>query len=147
MVKDAFAITNFDGPFRFLSNFYPSLVSLGNERYPTVEHAYQAAKTLDRDGRRYIRFAPTPLEAKRRGRKLVLRDHWDDIKLAVMKDLLEKKFSVGPLRTKLLETLDADLVEGNTWHDYYWGVCNRKGENHLGKLLMEVREGLRREIS
>ena len=35
------------------------------------------------------------------------------------------------------------LEEGNTWHDTYWGVCNGKGKNKLGKILMQVREELK----
>lgn len=52
------------------------------------------------------------------------------------------------LKKKLLETGDAELIEGNYWHDNTWGQCycprckNKIGENHLGKLLMKIRESL-----
>ena len=43
---------------------------------------------------------------------------------------------------RLLKTRDTELVEGNTWGDIYWGVCNGVGENHLGKILMRIRSEL-----
>lgn len=57
-----------------------------------------------------------------------------------MKELIMIKFQNPLLKEKLLNTGDALLIEGNTWRDYYWGECKGKGENHLGKILMEVRE-------
>ena len=60
-----------------------------------------------------------------------------------MKILLRQKFGDAWLRAKLLATGDAELIEGNYWHDTFWGMCNGKGENHLGRLLMEVRSELR----
>ena len=76
------------------------------------------------------------------GRKLQVREGWDSIKLTVMEDLLRQKFAAADLRQKLLDTGDAELVEGNVWQDFWWGVCDGKGENHLGKLLMAIRNDL-----
>ena len=45
----------------------------------------------------------------------------------------------------LLETGDEELVEGNTWSDTTWGVCNGVGENKLGRLLMIVRDMIKDE--
>ena len=61
-----------------------------------------------------------------------------------MKDLLEQKFAKPELKKLLLATDDMLLVEGNTWGDTYWGVCNGIGFNMLGKLLVELRSQLRR---
>ena len=47
------------------------------------------------------------------------------------------------LKEKLLATENEDLIEKNTWHDYYWGICNGRGKNMLGKILMRVREELK----
>ena len=47
------------------------------------------------------------------------------------------------LGNKLLETGNQELVEGNTWGDIFWGVCNGKGQNWLGKILMMVRDEIR----
>lgn len=136
-------ITSFRGPYRFLSNFAPVNVRLhvGGylEFYPSVEHAYQAAKCLDLDERRKIRLAPSPGAAKKLGKLVLLRPDWETVKIGIMLDLLTQKFSQEPFRTKLIATGDAQLVESNTWGDIYWGVCNGKGENVLGRLLMRVR--------
>jgi ribA/ribD-fused uncharacterized protein len=127
----------------FLSNFWPVRVVLDGVEYPTVEHAYQAAKTLDSAERRRILAASTAGRAKKLGRRTRIRPDWDAVKLDVMRDLLMQKFSCDSLRSALLATGDAPLVEVNTWSDYFWGVCNGIGENHLGKLLMQLRTQLR----
>ena len=85
-----------------------------------------------------------PVKMKRKlGRKVTLQAGWDSMRVAVMRELLRTKFSDNVLRALLLETGHADLVEGNSWQDVFWGVCRGKGENWLGRLLMEVR----REVS
>lgn len=140
------SITSFQGEFRFLSNFWPATVELDGEIYPTVEHAYQAAKTNDPAERALVRSAPTPGKAKRMGRSVTKRLDWDAVKVGVMKDLLQQKFAEGDpnLTELLLSTGMTRLVEGNTWGDRFWGVCNGKGENVLGRLLMKVRADIRR---
>lgn len=135
-------IRSFMGPYRFLSNFWLAEVSLDGVVYPSVEHAYVAAKTLDLGVRAAIAEVDTPGKVKRMGRKLVLRDDWEDVKLQVMEDLLRQKFAPGTaLRTQLDLTGSSHLEEGNTWGDTFWGVCRGVGENHLGKLLMKIRTG------
>lgn len=130
----------FDGPYRWLSNFHPAPVMLDGMLFPTVEHAYQAAKTLKRSERSRIQALATPGQAKRASRELdPRRPDWPEIKLAVMEDLLRQKFADPELRQRLRETWPQPLVELNTWGDVFWGVCGRVGENHLGKLLMKIR--------
>ncbi len=136
-------IDKFEGKYRFLSNFYPSHVDLATYSYPTVEHAFQAAKTPLTEERFRIRIAPTPGAAKRLGRTVLLFKNWDEIKQGVMKDLVYQKFSNDPLLSMLLDTGDAELIEGNTWGDVYWGVYQGMGENNLGKILMQVRKELK----
>ena len=139
-------IDRFDGAFRFLSNFWPSWVYLDGEPYPTVEHAFQAAKTLDLDERHHVRLAPTPGKAKGFGRRLVLRPDWEEVKVQVMLDLLRQKFAQPSLAERLLATGELDIVEGNTWGDTFWGVDTRKGgDNNLGRLLVQIRNELRAE--
>jgi ribA/ribD-fused uncharacterized protein len=134
-------IDQFTGEYRFLSNFWPASVGLDGVEYPSVENAYQAAKTLDAKARRpFAKF--TAHEAKKAGRALAMRKDWEEVKLAVMESLLIVKFDIDDLRAKLLATGDAELVEGNWWGDRFWGVCNGVGENHLGRLLMKVRAQL-----
>jgi ribA/ribD-fused uncharacterized protein len=138
------AIDRFDGEYEFLSNFYPSWVELDGQRYVTVEHAYQAAKTLDSGEREAFQRTSDPGRAKRMGRRLRLRRDWESVKVDVMWGLLRQKFSPGTeLAARLLATGDAELVEGNTWEDDFWGVYRGKGQNWLGRLLMEVREEIR----
>jgi hypothetical protein len=138
-------INDFDGEFRFLSNFFPAEVEFGGHLYPSTEHAFQAAKTLSEAERSEIRSAPTPGKAKRLGRRVTLRTDWEAVKVQIMQTLVEKKFADRELKEKLLATGDAELIEGNTWGDCWWGVDANtgKGENHLGKILMEVRSCMR----
>ena len=131
----------FDGTYyEFLSNFHPCSVVLDGHAYVTVEHAYQGAKTLDATERAYVRSASTPAEAKNRGGTVTMRPDWDDIKVDVMRAMLQQKFSDPQLREMLLATRPAVLIEGNTWGDRFWGVCDGEGENWLGRLLMEIRD-------
>lgn len=133
-------IDDFHGDNFFLSNFYPYPVEFEGLTYPSNEHAYQAAKTLDLDKRKeFTNPNVSAGQSKKMGRTVKLREDWDSVKLGVMKQLLVRKFSDKELRKKLNDTGDCELVEGNYWNDTYWGVCKGVGENHLGKLLMEIR--------
>lgn len=140
------AITSFRGQHEFLSNFYVFENPIYDEfrlDYLTVENAYQAHKTTDKRERMRIRHLP-PGKAKTEGRKLGIRDDWEEIKVVVMLGFLTQKFLYNPdLRRKLLATKGNDLIEGNNWHDYFWGVCAGRGDNHLGKLLMGLRKTFR----
>lgn len=135
-------IDSFDKEFGFLSNFSPAHVSFGGINFPTVEHAYQAAKTFNWEDRNMIAALPTAGKAKKAGSKVTMRCDWDLAKLSVMRELLKQKFSIPKLKEQLLMTEDLELVEGNWWGDTFWGVCKGAGENHLGKLLMELRTEL-----
>jgi ribA/ribD-fused uncharacterized protein len=139
------------GEYRFLSNFYRANVVFEDVVYPTAEHAYQAAKTIIPAQREIILHCSTPGAAKREGRLVTLREDWDQIKLDVMKKILESKFQDASLRTRLKQTITEELVEGNDWHDNFWGICSpcalctsqgKVGENMLGQLLMDLRAHL-----
>ncbi len=136
-------IYGFYDKFDFLSNFYPSEFVYRGLLSKTVEHAYQAEKSCTHDDFIHVMAANTPASAKSRGRDIDMRDDWDEVKDAVMLELLRKKFEIPALAEKLLDTDDLYLEETNHWYDRYWGVCNGKGLNHLGLLLMKVREELR----
>lgn len=139
-------ITSFTGRYRFLSNFYEVEIWFGGRQYPTVEHAYQAAKTDNVEVKRKIQRAPTPGRAKALGKRAPLVANWDLLRLETMEYLLRQKFKDPTLRKKLIDTGDARLVEGNTWNDTFWGQCPvGTGMNHLGKLLMSIRRELRGE--
>lgn len=132
-------IDKFSDKYDFLSNFYPCLIKYEGITYPSVEHYFQAMKTIDANKRIEISKCLTPGDAKRLGRKVNLRADWEYIKPQVMKKALRIKFSDPYLAQKLIDTGDNELIEGNWWGDTYWGVCNGVGQNHLGKLLMQIR--------
>ena len=141
-------IGSFDGEYAFLSNFYDSPIVVEGICYPTVEHAFQAYKTLSHEERLDIASSTTAGIAKRKGRKVSLRTDWEQIKNGVMEFCLRKKFMEdSELKEKLLATENALLVEENTWNDTYWGVCNGVGKNTLGQLLMKIREEIRKGLS
>lgn len=155
-------ITSFAGRYEFLSNFHPSPVRIliGAEwaKCATVEHAYQASKTLNKRWRTKIVECPTPGAAKRMGNKIERVVYWDDVKTIIMLELLRQKFSRAKFRHKLLATGSRSLIEGNHWHDNFWGVCScdrrdsefgaldgcNGGQNWLGRLLERVRADVRR---
>lgn len=142
-------VNRFDGLYSFLSNFTPATVLFEGLTYPTVENAFQAAKTLDKELRlQFVRC--TPNYAKRLGRQVDLRPDWERIKDSVMFDLLKQKFAPDTsFARSLLATGDMYLCEGNTWHDNHFGacVCDRclgvLHQNALGQMLMRIREDLK----
>jgi ribA/ribD-fused uncharacterized protein len=140
------AIKEFSGEFGFLSNFFPAKVMFENIMYPTSEHAYQAAKTLDVEERKRIAAIIIPGQAKREGNSLLsIRKDWEQIKVSIMESILRIKFlSNTCLLNKLIATGDKELIEGNWWGDCFWGVCKGVGENNLGKLLMKIRTDLQK---
>lgn len=136
-------IETFSGAFHFLSNFHPAPLMFGGVFYRTAEHAYQAAKSVNDNTRMNISILETPGEAKKYGKTIILRSDWEETKLEIMEAVVRAKFVQNPLlKEKLLATDDMILEEGNTWGDTYWGVCNDEGENHLGKILMNLRKDL-----
>ena len=138
-------IDSFRGEFHWLSNFYSCSVHYEGLTFGNTEAAFQAAKCLDMKEREKF-VGINPLIAKRMGRRVKLRSDWEDVKIVVMRNVLRCKFSQNPeLKAKLIATGDAELIEGNKHRDVFWGVCNGKGQNHLGKLLMEVRAELKGE--
>lgn len=134
-------ISSFRDEYFFLSNFYPVEIKLDGIVYPNAETAFQAQKTLDVEERRKFSMLKNPVQAKRLGRKVKLRDDWEEVKLDIMTEIVSQKFLQHPhLIEMLLQTGDEELVEGNKWGDRFWGVCKGKGENHLGKILMKIRD-------
>jgi ribA/ribD-fused uncharacterized protein len=143
-------IDRFEGEFAFLSNFYPSEILP-----PTLEHHFQSWKTVNLDWFCEIRAAETPGRAKRLGRRAPMRSDWDQIKDNCMLDLVRQKFTQLDLRQLLLATGGETLVEGNTWHDNYWGACIMEyrhkpcwdaiRQNKLGHILMQVRQEIKEQ--
>lgn len=140
-------ISSFKDTHSFLSNFHPCVVVYERVEYPSLEHAYVAAKTKSELLRNEVLQKSKPGEVKRLGKKFPKEDWYtDEFRLSVMEYLLLQKFNPEThpiLADNLLATGDEDLCEGNTWGDTFWGVCRGEGENNLGKLLMKVREHYR----
>jgi len=141
-------IKSFKGDFEFLSNFYMRKLTYDKLVWQSSEHAYQAAKTNKYREKLKILDAITPGRAKRLGQKVTIRADWDDVKLQIMEDILKEKFDIYKdnfMFNLLQSTYEYVLVEGNNWHDNFWGdcICNKctniKGQNHLGKILMRIR--------
>ena len=137
-------IDSFTGQYEWLSNFSYHGFHINGVLFKTNEHWYQASKTLDRQEQEEVISCPTPRLAKKWGQKITLREDWDEVKNVIMYIGLKNKFTQNAyLVTYLLDTGTQELVEGNFWNDLYWGVCKGKGQNHLGKLLMKLREEFR----
>lgn len=140
------AITSFKKKdTQFLSNFYPCMIEFEGQFYPSAEHAFQAAKSLDVEERKKYEVIRSASEAKKCGKSENLRPDWETVKIKIMKDILKSKFSRNDLKTQLLSTGDEELIEGNNHGDRFWGQVKGEGCNHLGKLLMEVREEIKNE--
>jgi predicted NAD-dependent protein-ADP-ribosyltransferase YbiA (DUF1768 family) len=137
-------VTEFQGPFRYLSNFWPARVVWDDFEFNCGECAYVAFKVGDRAQYSFIATLK-PWEAKRFGR--TFRPKNQD-RLQAMRDITRSKFSwkLNPLLTQqLIDTGDAILEEGNLWHDHFWGVSppgSNNGKNWLGKIIMERRSQL-----
>lgn len=135
-------IRGFFGKYRFLSNFYacPNGIWYEGLKYPTVEHAYQAAKVDVEDREKFLNC--TVKDVKRLGGSVTIGvEEWNVKKYYVMSQLVLQKFATHDnLRESLLATGKAFLEEANHWRDVYWGVCDGVGQNKLGVILMGVRE-------
>lgn len=137
----------FKDEYEKFSNFYPVSIYYEGRNYPSVEHAFVAAKSQDEMFRKEISemAADSAGLAKSKGRYVKLRPNWDLMKYAIMKRFLMQKFNYHEFKILLLSTGDCYIEEGNYWHDNLWGNCHCKkckdieGKNKLGKLLMKIR--------
>ena len=140
IVHDEKNVKGFFGEYRFLSNFEVSDVYFEGEKYTSSEAAYQAAKSLDPFIRSQFQGI-SPSQTKKMGRKITVRSDWERMKRDVMSVIVFDKFYRNlSLREKLLSTGEKYLEETNHWNDQIWGVCEGKGENSIGKILMKVRD-------
>ena len=137
-------ILGFFDEHRFLSNFVPVNIEFEGMNFPSVEHAYVAAKTLNLGLRQQIADIKTAGQVKRFGQTFDIRPDWDSVKLSVMAQLLRLKFNQSPFKELLLNTGNCYIEETNNWGDKFWGVCNDVGQNNLGMILMNIRAELSR---
>ena len=137
-------IDDFRGEYFFLSNFYPVEVTYEGYSYKNNEAAFQAQKDLSRR-EEFINL--NPMMSKIKGKKVKLRDDWNEVKVSIMEEIVKCKFDQNPdIKEKLINTKGKTLIEGNKWNDTFWGMCNGKGENILGKILMNLREEYIKEL-
>ena len=138
-------IDHFRGEYAFLSNFWEVPVTYKGLTYGSNEAAFQAQKCMTEvEKTEFTQLRPSA--SKKLGRRVRLRSDWEEVKVGIMEEIVRAKFTQNAdLRQMLLATGDAVLEEGNTWNDTFWGVHlkNGQGQNHLGKILMEVRDELR----
>lgn len=144
-------VNGFRNEYYFLSNFSSSKIEYEGYTYDNAEAAFHAQKNDSATYKHLMQFQPPNL-AKREGRKVQLREDWEEVKDNIMYEIVKAKFSQNQhLKKKLLATGEQYLQESNDWHDNYWGVCtcNRSkcrdtiGKNRLGDILMRVRRELR----
>lgn len=139
------AVTDFHAKgYEFLSNFYEASVTYQGLAYGSVEAAFQAQKCMTEEEK--LQFTKcSPGKSKEIGRRVQLRPDWEQVKVSLMEEIVREKFAQHPdLAQQLRETGDKILVEGNRWGDAFWGVDAKTGQggNHLGKILMKIREEL-----
>lgn len=144
----------FRGPYACFSNFHDSRMIINDVLWKTVEHVFQANKTFDKEWQKRILSAETPAEAKTLGKQLktlgLVRPDWQDVNILIMHNLVLLKFTLfAEYRNILLSTGEDRIIEGNYWHDNFWGECscarcsNVEKFNHLGQILTNVRKMLR----
>lgn len=138
-------IFQFNGDYHWLSNFYSCIVELDGKLYPSVEHAYQSAKSDSENWKLECQLNPSPGTIKRKGKEVEVVEDWETKKIYVMAKLINQKFSKEPFKTLLLATGEEVIQEGNYWTDSFWGVDLKtgKGLNILGKMIMNKRNLLR----
>lgn len=135
-------IKEFKNQYFFLSNFYECPVYYNKLVFCNAEAAFQAQKVID-EKEQYKFINLNASQARKLGKTIALREDWEEVKDNIMYEIVKRKFTVNKeLQQKLIDTKDEELVEGNWWHDTYWGVDSKTGigKNKLGKILMKVRE-------
>lgn len=151
-------ITSFRGKYWFLSNFHPCDIEYQGIVYPSVEHYYVAMKvkndqTLNgryytaADFKEYLAKIKSPEIVKKIGTMIKVRSDWEEKKIEFMTYGIKEKFKNEELKEQLISTGNDQIIEGNYWHDCFWGQCNcdrckGKGKNNLGKIIMKVRDEL-----
>ena len=137
-------IKEFQGEFRWLSNFAPCEILFVDGKYKSVEHAYMSAKSFDPEWKEFCQTEEKPGVIKKASRGIELIPNWNELKLIAMADCLVQKFNQKPYKQKLMDTGIAYIQEGNRWGDTFWGVDLRtgKGCNTLGVMIMAIRASL-----
>jgi N-glycosidase YbiA len=138
-------------PYGCFSNFSPHGIIMQDIFWSTVEHYYQAQKfvgTSDAMIIPLIHSAETPELAAALGRDCTrqVRLDWEEVKTQVMREAVLKKFLTHTDIREILLTTGDNLIVENSPTDYFWGCgVDKTGHNHLGRILMSVREEIHQE--
>ena len=158
-------IVLFRGEYFFLSNFYVRPIVYEGITFHSSEQAFMWSKTLIPAEQTAILACPTPTKVKQFASdpvNVTLREGWEEYWRTVsMYRVLSCKYGQHPdLADQLMATDSANLIEGNWWHDNFWGDClGRKdgagnwlgcekekckipGNNYLGMMSMQIRFNL-----
>lgn len=132
----------FKGEYDFLNNRFGCSFVWQGIRFNNVETAFQASKCEDEAERR--QFSRLSVEkAAMKGGQIMPSSKWEEHKLKTMMSIQMAKFTQNPsLMRRLIATGDCKIINGNNKQEAYWGVdlYSWKGENNLGKILMEIRD-------
>lgn len=148
-------IDKFYGEYLWLSNFQVCKIQYDGYIYWSTQAAYQAQKfkgsNIQNDRIKKIFCKIEPNQAKILGSIIPLREDWEQVRLDIMKDILKIKFSQQPFKSMLINTGEQELVQGNYWHDTFFGRCEcskhkGEGQNHLGKIIMQIRDQLQNQL-
>lgn len=134
-------IGSFRNEYAFLSNMYPCRVLYDGIMYSNAEAAFQAQKCVDEKQKEA--FAKlSGIEARKMGRTMPMRSDWNSVRVGIMGAVIHAKFFQNHELAQKLVNIDGDIAENNTWGDTFWGICNGRGENMLGRILMNTRDFL-----
>lgn len=132
--------------FQYLSPFSAHRIEIWGEVFPTVEHAYQAARIGQGPEREAIKHASSPLAAWREGQKhknnpALCVGSFD--KDAIMEELFRAKMEQHQDIIDILrESGDRELRKVHE-QDAYWGTeKDGLGKNQMGILWMKLRAEL-----
>jgi hypothetical protein len=139
---------------RWLSNFFKCSIKYKDLTFTSAEQMYVYFKVKNKEDKQLILNTATAVEAKKIGRQAPMMDNWDNIKLRCMEYIITQKFIQNTsLKEKLIATDNKILIEGNYWHDNFWGICSCDkckdliGQNNLGFILMKVRSKLKESLT
>lgn len=145
-------IERFVCEFSFMSNFHPCPVPFAGLVWPSAENAYQASKFGSEHHWLFSDASPGNAKKLSRLHSDLIAPGWGERRVSVMRQVVRAKFLNNfDLGAKLLDTGDSILVEGNHWHDNFFGVCSCGGDeclhttgtrNRLGRILEDVRSEL-----
>jgi ribA/ribD-fused uncharacterized protein len=146
--------------YKEFSNLHEAPIQIEGITFPTVEHYFQWAKAKqfgDAGAQAKILKTASPKTVKSLGKKVTPFDagQWDERKDQVMRTAVKAKLMQHPeILKKLRDTGDRLIGEADP-RDKYWGIGTSadtsfakqperwKGQNKLGKILMELRTELK----